>query len=105
MTVTPTDPDQVVGRCTDGEVVTLTINGCLDGEAGAALLKRATAALEERACRVDIDLRSLTGFTDQGAAALGACRRMCTGLPDGLHYRTGQGPGREALLAAFVDES
>jgi hypothetical protein len=102
--VTPVDPDQSVGRCVEGEIVVLTINGCLDGETGATLLKRATAALQERACRVDIDLRSLTGFTDQGAAALGACRRMCTGLPDGLHYRTGQGPGRQALLAAFDEE-
>lgn len=103
--MTPTDPDQAVARCTEGEIVVLTINGCLDAEAGAALLKRTTAALEERACRVDIDLRQLTGFTDQGAAALGACRRMCAGLPDGLHYRTGQGPGREALLVAFQDEA
>ena len=99
-----TDPEQAIGRCTEGEIVVLTINGALDAETGAALLKRATDALHERACRIDIDLRSLTAFTDQGAAALGACRRMCTGLPDGLHYRTGQGPGREALLAAFSDE-
>lgn len=104
MPVTPTDPDQAVRRCTEGEIVVLTINGCLDGEAGAALLKRVTTALEERVCRLDIDLRSLTGYTDQGASALGASRRMCVGLPEGLHYRTGQGPGREALLAAFVDE-
>ena len=104
MPVTPTDPDQAVGRCTEGEIAVLTINGCLDAETGASLLKRATDALHERVCRIDIDLRSLTGFTDQGASALGACRRMCGGLPDGLHFRTGQGPGREALLVAFLDE-
>lgn len=104
MPLTPTDPNKAVGRCTEGDIVVLTINGNLDGQAGAALLKQATAALQERACRVDIDLRSLTGFTDQGAAALGACRRMCAGLTEGLHYRTGQGPGRHALLAAFVEE-
>jgi hypothetical protein len=102
--VTPLDPDQAVARCTEGETVVLTIIGCLDAEAGASLLKRVAAALEERACRVDIDLRSLTGFTEPGATALGACKRMCAGLPDGLHYRTGQGPGREALLSAFAEE-
>jgi hypothetical protein len=103
--VTPLDPDHAVARCTEGGTVVLTINGCLDAESGASLLKRVASALAERACRVDIDLRSLTGFTEQGSAALGACKRMCAGLPDGLHYRTGQGPGRDALLSAFADEA
>ena len=53
--------------------------------------------------RLEIDLCSLTGFTDGGACSLVACRHLCEGLADGLHYRTGQGPGRDALLAAYAD--
>ena len=30
------------------------------------------------------------------------CRAICGDLPDGLHYRTGRGPGRAALLAAYT---
>ena len=30
------------------------------------------------------------------------CRAVCGDLPDGLHYRTGRGPGRAALLAAYT---
>ena len=52
---------------------------------------------------MDIDLCSLTGYTDAGAGSLVACRDLCTELPDGLHYRTGQGPGRDALLAAYAE--
>ena len=84
--------------------VVLTIHGCLDADAGAALLRAAKAAVAEEAARLDIDLCSLEGFTDEGACALVACRSLCADLPDGLHYRTGQGPGRDALLAAYAEE-
>ena len=84
--------------------VVLTIRGCLDAAAGDALLRLAHAAVAEAASRLDIDLCSLQGFTDDGACALVACRALCAQLPDGLHYRTGQGPGRDALLAAYAEE-
>jgi hypothetical protein len=29
---------------------------------------------------------------------------MCAVLPQGLHYRTGAGAGREALLAAYEQD-
>src|SRR4051812_20881409 len=83
--------------------VVLTIRGCLDRTAGEALVQATTRAVAERIGRLDIDLCSLTGFTGDGAGALVACKDLCASLPDGLHYRTGQGPGREALLAAYAD--
>ena len=60
------------------------------------------AATATAPTRVDIDLRSLRSWTQDGAAALVRCREICGELPDGLHYRTGRGPGRAALLAAYT---
>jgi hypothetical protein len=62
----------------------------------------AEAALTTDPQRVDIDLRHLQSWTHDGAAALVRCREICGDLPDGLHYRTGRGPGRAALLAAYT---
>ena len=52
---------------------------------------------------IDLMLPGMDGFTAEGACALVACRELCVGLADGLHYCTGQGPGRDALLAAYAD--
>jgi hypothetical protein len=86
------------------DAVVLTIEGSLDGTAGAALVHATKAAADDGAPRIDIDLRSITDFTDEGARSLLRCRELCGALLDGLHYRTGQGPGREALLTAYADE-
>ena len=69
---------------------------------GDALVAAAEAALLTEPERVDIDLRVLQSWTQDGVAALVRCREICGDLPDGLHYRTGRGPGRAALLAAYT---
>jgi hypothetical protein len=84
--------------------VVLTIEGTLDHVAGAALLEATRTAADDGVPRIDIDLRSVTSFTDEGARSLLRCRDLCGALLDGLHYRTGQGPGREALLTAYAEE-
>jgi hypothetical protein len=81
--------------------VVLQLASLLDAEAGEALVAAAEAALAADPQRVDIDLTSLQSWTQDGAAALVRCRAICSDLPDGLHYRTGRGPGRSALLAAY----
>jgi hypothetical protein len=96
-------PDQSVETRLDGNVVVLTIRGCLDASAGVRVVRAAEAAVEDEARRLDIDLRDVTGFTTDGARALVTCRGLLTGLPEGLHYRTGKGAGRAALLAAYAD--
>jgi hypothetical protein len=64
----------------------------------------AAAAIEAgQPDRLDIDLRGLQGYTEDGARALAACRTLGNRLVEGLHYRTGRGPGREALLVAYAD--
>jgi hypothetical protein len=104
MPVSRVEPERVVEVLIEGTGVVLTIHGRLDADAGDALLRAAQAAVAEDAARLDIDLCSLDGFTDDGACALVACRSLCAELPEGLHYRTGQGPGRDALLAAYAEE-
>ncbi len=100
-------PTTVVPVClTDGgQTHILRVGSRLDGPTAAALVEAATAAAANGAERVDIDLRSLQFFTEGGAAALVACREICAEVPHGLHYRTGKGPGQEALLAAFADQA
>jgi hypothetical protein len=90
---------------TDGTTVVLAVVRCLDEAAGGALLDAASAALVAGPTRrIEVDLRALDSFTDAGARALVGCRDLGTKLPEGLHYRTGRGPGRDALLAAYTDE-
>ena len=91
----------VIVRTEPGAVV-LELADLLDAGAGAALVAAAEAALATVPDRVDIDLTGLQSWTQEGAAALVRCREVCGDLPDGLHYRTGRGPGRAALLAAYT---
>jgi hypothetical protein len=86
---------------TDGAAVVLELSDTLDDMAGQALVDAATAAVATDPQRLDIDLRSLRSWTPEGATALVRCREICGDLADGLHYRTGRGPGRDALLSAY----
>jgi hypothetical protein len=97
------EPERLVDAEVSASGVVLTIRGCLDSAAGEALVTATARAVHQQALRLEIDLCSLTGFTDDGACALVACRELCGGLPEGLHYKTGQGHGRDALLAAYAD--
>ncbi|MGH9186825.1 MAG: hypothetical protein ACRD0U_13565 [Acidimicrobiales bacterium] len=82
----------------DGATTTLTVSGPLDDTTGRALVEAARAAAAEGPARLEIDLRALDSYTPEGAAALGTCRDLGSDLRDGLHYRTDQGPGMDALL-------
>jgi hypothetical protein len=89
---------------TDGSTVVITVAHTLDAQAGQSLVRLAGAAIESsKPDRLDIDLRDLQDYTEDGAQALAACRALAPNLPEGLHYRTGRGPGREALLIAYAD--
>lgn len=85
----------------DGTAVVIAVEGGLDVSVGNALIDAATAAVATGPSHLDIDLRGLESFTDEGARALVTCRTLGSDLPEGLHYRTSRGPGREALLAAY----
>ena len=85
----------------EGAAVVLELSDTLDATAGRALVDAATAAVADAPERLDIDLRQLRAWTPEGAIALVRCREICSDLADGLHYRTGRGPGRDALLSAY----
>jgi hypothetical protein len=86
----------------EGAAVVLELSDSLDPLVGRVLVDAVTSAVATQPDRVDIDLRSITDWTPEGARALVQCRELCRDLPDGLHYRTGRGPGRDALLAAYT---
>ncbi|MEX2294262.1 MAG: hypothetical protein WD691_10790 [Acidimicrobiales bacterium] len=85
-----------------GTAVVLEVADALDTMTGRVLIDAVTSAIATAPDRVDIDVRALVSWTDEGARSLVRCRELCRDLPDGLHYRTGRGPGREALLAAYA---
>ena len=85
----------------EDEIVVLIVRGRLDDVVGSDLAVATEGAVGRQARRLDIDLREVSSFTVEGAAALRACRTRAAGLREGLHYRTGRGPGRDALLAAY----
>jgi hypothetical protein len=87
----------------DGDTIVIAVAFTLDEAAGVALLHAASAAADSGPRRIDVDLRALESFTDAGARALVGCRDLGARLPEGLHYRTGRGAGREALLVAYTD--
>jgi hypothetical protein len=94
--------DAPVHISTVGDAAVLAVGARLDAETGAALLAAARAVATTGISRIDIDLRGLLSFTPAGAEALVACRDLAAALSEGLHYRTGQGAGRDALLAAYA---
>lgn len=92
---------ELVTAHTEGATVVVEPSPVLDSLVGSALVDAVGAAASAGCERVDIDLCAVTTWTPEGARALVACRDVCRQVPDGLHYRTGRGPGRDALLAAY----
>jgi len=86
---------------TDGAAVVLELSDSLDLRTGRVLVDAVASAVATTPARVDIDLTGLVDWCDEGVASLVQCRELCRDLPEGLHYRTGRGPGRDALLAAY----
>lgn len=86
---------------TEGAAVVLELSDSLDPTVGRVLVDAVASAVATAPERVDIDLRAISTWTHDGAHALVQCRELCRDLPEGLHYRTGRGPGRAALLAAY----
>lgn len=85
----------------DDAAVVFELSDALDAATGSALVVAAESAVVAVPERVDIDLQQLRSWTQEGVASLVRCREICRDLPGGLHYRTGRGPGRDALLAAY----
>jgi hypothetical protein len=74
--------------------------GCLDDDAGQALVTAARAAVGRPAARVEIVLDGIESFTDGGIAALNACARLHDQVAGGVGLLASGGAGRAVLLAA-----
>jgi hypothetical protein len=86
-----------------GDLITISVHGRLDANAGVELLATLRGELDSRPPRVDVDLLAVEHWTPEGARALRRAQSLAHGLPAELHYRTAAGPGHDALLAAFDD--
>jgi anti-anti-sigma regulatory factor len=81
--------------------VVIQLRGDLDGSACELVLRAVTAALKAGTDRVQVDLTAVSSFTDEGAVALTACRRLAPRLRRGLSFSVRGGTGAKALLASL----
>jgi hypothetical protein len=102
------------GRPTDGgvapagdpnETLVLRPEGCLDDDAGQALVVATREVVGRRAARVEIVLDGIESFTEGGIAALSACARLHDQVAGGVGLLASGGAGRAALLAACRPDS
>jgi len=95
-------PSGRVQALTVDSTLTLLVHGRLDPAAGEALLEAVRAGLVPGVDRLEVDLRDVGEFTEDGADSLVAVRDLGVGLARGVHYRTAAGAGGDALLVAFA---
>lgn len=86
-----------------GPVLDLTVAGLLDEDAGRALLGAVADATTDGWWRVEVDLRSVSGHTAHGAAAVTKLCRTGSLLPGGIGFSVRDGASRAALLASLAD--
>ncbi len=80
-------------------VLRLGVSGVLDADAARVLLRAAAAAMHT-VDRLELDLDAVSGFTTEGAWAIGACRKLSNRIADGVSIRTYGGTGRDLLVAS-----
>jgi hypothetical protein len=91
-----------VRTSTADSTLTVLVNGPLDGTTAAALLEAVRTGVGPGIERLEVDLRNVDDFTDDGAGSLTEVRDLGRGLARGVHYRTTVGAGRDAFLVAFA---
>jgi anti-anti-sigma regulatory factor len=85
------------------ESIIVTVRGRLDAATAVELESVVRELVDKGAPGLDIDLRDVSDWSEAGADGLVRCHRLAARLADGLRYRTGRGPGQEALLAAYAN--
>jgi hypothetical protein len=95
-------PPGRVQALTVDSTLTLLVHGRLDVSTAGALLEAVRDGLAPGVDRLEVDLRDVDDFTEDGAGSLVSVRDLGGGLARGVHYRTTSGAGGEALLAAFA---
>jgi hypothetical protein len=82
--------------------IRIAVIGALDERHGRMLLNATEQAASCGGNRVCVDLREVTGFTDDGVAAAVDCCRLASGLPRGVSFVVSAGHSRKALLAILA---
>lgn len=101
----PTHPDLVTGERPSIEVsadcagIRLEVHGHLDNATAELLAALLRSAEEVDADVVAVDVRDVTGFTEQGVGVLAACLARTSNGPK-VRYRAGSKCATRLLLAA-----
>lgn len=81
-------------------IMRAAVLGALDGETGRALQDLVTAALEQGAAVIEVDLRELTSYTSEGIANLTQLNSRRTFPDSRVVFIADTITGRAALIAA-----
>ncbi len=79
----------------------VSVYGCLDGANGEYLLAAVDRLADGGLTHIRVDLREITGFTDDGISAASDCCRKASKLPCGVSFLVCAGTSRTALLEIF----
>ena len=88
--------------CDGIDHVRVQVTGELDEANGRDLTEACTRVLRDRPSRLDVDLRKVTAYTAEGAAALSECVRLGRHLIDGVNIQVCTEGGRRALLESMA---
>lgn len=88
--------------CDGVERIRVQVSGDLDGTCGRDLTAACMRALLDTPTRLDVDLRHVDAYTDEGAAALSECLRLGRHLAEGVNVQVCTDGGRRALLASMA---
>lgn len=88
--------------CDGRDRVRVQVSGDLDASSGRDLTEACGRALLDEPTRLDVDLRNVTSYTHEGAAALSECVRLGRHLAEGVNIQVSSDGGRRALLESMT---
>jgi hypothetical protein len=88
--------------CDGVDHVRVQVTGELDETSGRDLTATCSRVLQQGPSRLDVDLRNVTAYTPEGAAALSECLRLGRHLVDGVNVQVCTDSGRRALLESMT---
>ena len=88
--------------CDGVDHVRVRVTGDLDAANGRDLADACSRVLRSGPSRLDVDLRKVTAYTAEGAAALSECVRLGRHLVDGVNIQVCTDGGRRALLESMA---
>jgi hypothetical protein len=78
------------------------VQGCLDETNGRTLTAAVDSLANGGLAHIRVDLRAITGFTQDGVSAASECCEQASRLPCGVSFLVCTGASRSALLEIFA---